>query len=213
MPNERPLILISCEDEPLKTVLSDALTETARLAFVRHQDTDFKEKLVQAKALLMDMETPLSALEDAPASLQIALIGDRLPAKQRIDHFFKTPVRLGEIVDFFAAIVEKRQLSRHLPKTLQFGPITFEPMRLTMSDNAGHEILLTEKERDVVLALYQAADKTMSREALLEEVWGYAVDAETHTVETHLYRLRQKLAKLKGGAEFIATTESGYRLQ
>lgn len=73
-------------------------------------------------------------------------------------------------------------------------------------------VALTEKERDVILELARAGQRTLTRQDLLSRVWGYARDAETHTVETHIYRLRQKIEPDPAHPIYIQTVEEGYRL-
>ena len=71
---------------------------------------------------------------------------------------------------------------------------------------------LTEKETAICKYLYKNSDKYVSKQDLLTQVWGYAEDATTHTVETHIYRLRQKV-EVGGGAPLIETSDGGYRLR
>lgn len=82
-------------------------------------------------------------------------------------------------------------------------------LRLTPNDA---EVPLTEKEISILDMLYKQEGKTVSKEDLLQQVWRYHAQSETHTVETHIYRLRQKLEKIIGGEELILTDNNGYRL-
>ncbi len=70
---------------------------------------------------------------------------------------------------------------------------------------------LTEKEVDILKYLYQNLSQTVSKEELLENVWGYSAGATTHTVETHIYRLRKKVEE-NGKNQLIITKNNGYRL-
>ena len=70
---------------------------------------------------------------------------------------------------------------------------------------------LTEKEINIIKYLYQMAPQIVSKEQLLENVWGYSAEATTHTVETHIYRLRQKV-EMGGASQLIITENNGYRL-
>lgn len=72
-------------------------------------------------------------------------------------------------------------------------------------------VLLTEKEVGVLLYLWQGG-KTATREDLLRDVWQYAADADTHTIETHIYRLRQKIESDPTCPVFLITTKEGYQL-
>ncbi len=77
---------------------------------------------------------------------------------------------------------------------------------------SGAGIMLTEKEIKLIECLAKAGGSVMSRAALLEEVWGFKADITTHTLETHIYRLRQKLAHLGGASQALSTQEGGYAL-
>lgn len=71
---------------------------------------------------------------------------------------------------------------------------------------------LTEKEAAILARLYKADGESVSREELLRDLWGYHAEAETHTVETHIYRLRQKLEPDPAQASILVTDTNGYRL-
>lgn len=82
-------------------------------------------------------------------------------------------------------------------------------LRLTPNDA---EISLTEKEIAILEMLYLKAGNIVSKEDLLQYVWRYHAQSETHTVETHIYRLRQKLENILEKEELILTDNNGYRL-
>lgn len=100
----------------------------------------------------------------------------------------------------------------------QIGPYAFKPAfkRLTPPQEEGgrpvRDIRLTEKETNILKYLYRAGGKPVAREELLEEVWGYNSGVTTHTLETHVYRLRQKIEPEKGIATLLMTEPGGYRL-
>jgi DNA-binding response OmpR family regulator len=71
---------------------------------------------------------------------------------------------------------------------------------------------LTEKETAILKYLYRAGEKVVSRYTLLHEVWGYNAGVTTHTLETHIYRLRQKIEKDTANAEILVTESGGYKL-
>ncbi|MEM1146403.1 MAG: helix-turn-helix domain-containing protein, partial [Pseudomonadota bacterium] len=74
------------------------------------------------------------------------------------------------------------------------------------------KIRLTEKETNILKYLYRAGGKPVAREELLSEVWGYNAAVTTHTLETHIYRLRQKIEPDPGNARLLLTEAGGYRL-
>jgi DNA-binding response OmpR family regulator len=76
----------------------------------------------------------------------------------------------------------------------------------------GNKVRLTEKETAILRFLYRAGQKSISREVLLQEVWGYNSGVTTHTLETHIYRLRQKIEKDAAMPEILVTEAGGYKL-
>jgi len=93
----------------------------------------------------------------------------------------------------------------------RIGPYTFRPSAKLLLDDKSHKIRLTEKETNILKYLYRIGD-TVPRETLLNEVWGYNPAVTTHTLETHIYRLRQKIEENPGEARILVTENGGYRL-
>ncbi|HAY06740.1 MAG TPA: response regulator transcription factor [Hyphomonas sp.] len=97
--------------------------------------------------------------------------------------------------------------------TFEIGPYEFRPSTKTLRSKEGRRIRLTEKETEILKYLYRAGGKPVAREQLLSEVWGYNAAVTTHTLETHIYRLRQKVEPDPGNARLLLTDPGGYRLQ
>ncbi|HEX2581497.1 MAG TPA: response regulator transcription factor [Dongiaceae bacterium] len=96
---------------------------------------------------------------------------------------------------------------------LIIGPYVFRPGIKTLVDPAQNKrIRLTEKETAILKFLYRAGNRPTSREKLLGEVWGYQAGISTHTLETHIYRLRQKIERDPAEATILVTDHGGYRL-
>jgi DNA-binding response OmpR family regulator len=92
------------------------------------------------------------------------------------------------------------------------GAYTFKPAAKMLVDEKGTKVRLTEKETSILKYLYRAGDKVVTRDVLLHEVWGYNAGVTTHTLETHIYRLRQKIEKDPSAAELLVTEAGGYKL-
>jgi DNA-binding response OmpR family regulator len=92
------------------------------------------------------------------------------------------------------------------------GPYSFQPAHKVLLDENEKKIRLTEKETAILKYLYRTGDSVVSREKLLKEVWGYHAEVTTHTLETHIYRLRQKIERDPSNAEILITEKGGYRL-
>ena len=93
----------------------------------------------------------------------------------------------------------------------RIGPYTFRPSAKFLLDPQDKKIRLTEKETNILKFLYRS-DKTVDRQILMHEVWGYNSAVRTHTLETHIYRLRQKIEVNPGQARLLVTESGGYRL-
>ncbi|ETX14798.1 transcriptional regulator [Roseivivax halodurans JCM 10272] len=119
---------------------------------------------------------------------------------------FKFPVLLARIR------AQLRQHEQSEDAVFQLGPYTFRPSMKLLVDEAEKKIRLTEKETNILKFLYRAPDGVVPRDVLLHEVWGYNAGVTTHTLETHIYRLRQKIEPDPSNARLLVTESGGYRL-
>ncbi len=105
-----------------------------------------------------------------------------------------------------------RQHEQSEDAVFSIGQYTFKPASKLLLDEKGSKIRLTEKETSILKYLFRAGEKVVSRDVLLHEVWGYNAGVTTHTLETHIYRLRQKIEKDPSNAELLVTETGGYKL-
>ena len=105
-----------------------------------------------------------------------------------------------------------RQHEQSEDATFSIGRYTFRPAAKMLLDTGGGKIRLTEKETAILKYLYRAGDRIVTRDILLSEVWGYNSGVTTHTLETHIYRLRQKIERDPSHAELLVTESGGYKL-
>jgi DNA-binding response OmpR family regulator len=96
--------------------------------------------------------------------------------------------------------------------TFTIGPYTFRPKFKLLLNPKGSKVRLTEKEVSILRYLYRAGQRPVSRETLLQEVWGYNSGITTHTLETHIYRLRQKMEEDVATPAILVTEAGGYKL-
>lgn len=121
------------------------------------------------------------------------------------------PFRLGVLLARIRA--QLRAHERSEDAVFQIGKYTFRPSAKLLIDDTTHKkIRLTEKEAAILKYLYRAGDRVIGRDVLLNEVWGYNPAVTTHTLETHVYRLRQKIELDPANAEILVTEPGGYRL-
>ena len=125
--------------------------------------------------------------------------------------YITKPFRLGVLLARIRAQLRQHELTDDAVFTI--GPYTFQPGNKMLVDaDAKRKIRLTEKETAILKFLYRAGDKVIGRDVLLDEVWGYNAAVATHTLETHIYRLRQKIESDPSNARILLTETGGYRL-
>lgn len=121
---------------------------------------------------------------------------------------YTTPIRLGEILDQLTSYQNKAQRHAAFP---QFAGYTLDPHQGKFT-NASKSISLTEKEVAILMHLYENKGQVITRDALLHAVWNYAQNVETHTLETHIYRLRQKIEDNPAQPKILMTAGEGYKV-
>ncbi len=125
--------------------------------------------------------------------------------------YITKPFRIGV---FLARIrAQMRQHERSEDATFQIGPYSFRPSnKMLVEPESERKIRLTEKETAILKFMFRSGDRVVSRDVLLDEVWGYNSGVTTHTLETHVYRLRQKIEQDPSNTELLVTEPGGYRL-
>ena len=129
----------------------------------------------------------------------------KIEANEHIIKPFKYPALLKSIE------LQLRQFGKSEDTQHNIGSYVFKPNSKVL-ESKNKSIRLTEKENDILKFLYQNLETIVSREILLHEVWGYNSKVTTHTLETHIYRLRQKIEIDPANACFLITETGGYRL-
>jgi len=125
--------------------------------------------------------------------------------------YITKPFRLHVLLARLRAQLRQHEQSEDAVFTI--GPYTFRPSaKLLVDDAKRKKVRLTEKETAILKYLYRAGSRTIGRDVLLNEVWGYNSGVTTHTLETHVYRLRQKIEHDPAKAELLVTEPGGYRL-
>jgi len=125
--------------------------------------------------------------------------------------YITKPFRLGVLLARLRAHI--RQHERSDDAVFTIGPYSFQPSaKMLIDDRANRKIRLTDKEAAILKYLYRSGNRVISRDVLLDEVWGYNAGVTTHTLETHVYRLRQKIEPDPSNATILITEPGGYRL-
>ena len=223
---DRTLLIVD-DDEDLRSILVEQLQ--------MHEEFNVLQESTAAKGLetarngnvdLIIMDIGLPDLDGREAVKKLRQEGFRAPIIMLTGHDTDSDTILGLEAganDYvtkpfrFAVLLARiraqlRQHEQSEDATFQVGPYTFKPGQKLLIDEKGSKIRLTEKEAAIIKFLYRAGDSVVSRDTLLEEVWGYNSGVTTHTLETHVYRLRQKIEKDPANAQILITDSGGYRL-
>ena len=220
-------VLLIDDDEDLRQALSEQLLMTED--FDVHEGasgTEALEKIKQHSYDLLVLDVGLPDTDGRELCRLIRRQGVKCPilmltghdtdsdtilgldagANDYITKPFKFPVLLARM----RAQLRQHELSEDAIFVL--GPYTFKPSLKLLVTSDDKKIRLTEKETNILKFLYRSTEDVVPRDILLHEVWGYNVGVTTHTLETHIYRLRQKIEPDPGKARLLVTENGGYRL-
>jgi DNA-binding response OmpR family regulator len=120
------------------------------------------------------------------------------------------PFRFNVLLARIRAQLRQHEISEEA--VFRIGPYTFKPSAKVLIKSDNRRVRLTEKESNILKYLYRSGQQVVGRETLLNEVWGYNPAATTHTLETHIYRLRQKIEANPSQAKLLVTEPGGYKL-
>lgn len=139
----------------------------------------------------------------------LLILGDACPDDGPDDEPVGRPVRLGVLL----ARIDAHAADPDTGGTHRLGPYEFDPVERELRDNSRREaIRLTELECKLLACLVQGNGAVIGRDELLARVWGYSPGVATHTVETHVWRLRQKIETTNPATRLLITEPGGYRL-
>jgi hypothetical protein len=177
---------------------------------VASQNQAFAQALAQQ--LVRELAVPCEcafSMEEAVKAQPLITVTDE-PAWHHADSRAITispPVKLAELL----RTIRLMQQSTREAYTLPGGALFDARLKQITTPASGAEVSLTDKEARLLEALLKAGRSTISREELLQQVWGIEAELNTHTLETHIYRLRGKLGEI-GGSEWIEAASGGYRM-
>ncbi|MGF1658331.1 MAG: response regulator transcription factor [Rubrimonas sp.] len=220
-------ILLIDDDDDLREALSEQLALTEE--FEVEEAPTGAAGLERAKAQLRDLvilDVGLPDIDGREVCRLMRKAGVRCPVLMLTGHTSDSDTILGldsGANDYipkpfrFAVLLARiraqlRQHEQSEDAVFAIGPYSFRPAQKALIDGEGKRIRLTEKETGILKFLYRAGEQVAPRDVLLHEVWGYNAGVTTHTLETHIYRLRQKIEANPSDARLLVTEGGGYRL-
>jgi DNA-binding response OmpR family regulator len=230
MSADRPILIVD-DDEALRETLADQLAVDGEFTAMEAGSISEAEDRLAAKdarfdAVILDVGLPDGDGRDL--CIRLRKQGQKMPIimltgsdaetdvvrglDSGANDYISKPFRLNELLARLRAQLRIFENSEDAVFTI--GPYTFRPSAKLLQDPTKNKrIRLTEKEAAILKFLYRAGTRAVARQVLLNEVWGYNAGVTTHTLETHIYRLRQKIEKDPTNAAILITDRGGYRLQ
>ena len=226
MSNSRKILIVDDDAE-----LRDALVEQLALheEFETDQAATGAEGVQQARAGRVDLVVMDVGLPDMDGREAVRILrknGFKAPIIMLTGHdtdsdtilglesgandYVTKPFRFAVLLARIRAQLRQHEASEDAVFTI--GPYTFRPSSKLLLNPTGNKVRLTEKETSILRYLYRAGQRPVSRETLLQEAWGYNSGLTTHTLETHIYRLRQKIEKDAAAPAILVTEAGGYKL-
>src|SRR4030095_11251233 len=220
-------ILIVDDDEDLRATLVEQLSLIEEFSVL--QEATAAKGVAAARAGLVDLLIMDVGLPDKGGRAAVQILrkgGYKAPVIMLTGHdtdsdtilgleagandYVTKPFRFAVLLPRTRAQCRKHEQSEDAPFSV--GPYTFKPSQKLLIDQKGSKVRLTEKEAAIIKYLFPGDQKVVTRDVLLEEVWGYNSGVTTHTLETHVYRLRQKIERDPSNAEILVTESGGYKL-
>ncbi|MBR0646536.1 response regulator transcription factor [Plastoroseomonas hellenica] len=229
MPGPRPVLIVD-DDEALRGTLAEQLAidqefHTAEAGTAAEAEAMLTAADRRFDAVLLDIGLPDGDGRELCTRLRrhglrmpvIMLTGADAEADvvrgldAGANDYIAKPFRLNELLARLRA--QLRVFDNSEDAVFTIGPYVFRPSAKMLLEQArNRKIRLTEKEAAILKYLYRAGGRPVPRQILLNEVWGYNSAVTTHTLETHIYRLRQKVEPDPTAARLLLTEGGGYRL-
>ena len=230
MSMERSILIVE-DDTALRHILAEQLAEgnkfrTVGVASLSEADVSLESTTIRFDTVILDVGLPDGDGRDYCAKLRRQ--GHKMPIIMLTDSCGETDVVRGldsGANDYIARPYRPQELMARIRSQLRsfessehavftVGPFLFRPSaRLLVDTKRNRRIHLTSKECALLRFLHRAGDCVVERQELLDEVWGYNASVKTHTLETHVYRLRQKIEQDPAAPSLLVTHRNGYRLR
>jgi DNA-binding response OmpR family regulator len=222
----RKTILIVDDDPDLREALAEQFREGDEFSVVEAEDANSAIASVQdggVDAVILDVNLPdmdgraaCRQMRELGAAVPIIMLTGQTEDADQIgglesgaNDYVTKPFKFDVLLARLRAHLRSHEKSEEA--VFQIGPYEFRPaLKIMLAGD--RKVRLTEKETNILKYLYRAGPAPVAREELLHEVWGYNAGVTTHTLETHVYRLRQKIEPDPANARLLITEAGGYRL-
>ena len=226
MPNTRKILIVD-DDPELRGALTEQLSLYEEYEAVAAENGSKGVQAAKAEQIdLVIMDVGLPDIDGREAVRILRRNGFKAPIIMLTGHdtdsdtilglesgandYVTKPFRFAVLLARIRTLLRQYETSEDAVFTI--GPYSFRPSSKLLLNPKGSKVRLTEKESSILRYLYRAGQRPVSRETLLREVWAYNSGVTTHTLETHIYRLRQKIEKDAAAPAILVTVGGGYKL-
>lgn len=224
--NKRRILIVD-DDADLRETLVDQLDQYREFEITQADSANGAiDKVKDAHVDLMILDVGLPDMDGREAVKLLRRQGFKSPILMLTGHdteadeilglesgandYVTKPFKFSVLLARIRAALRQHDQSEDVVFTI--GHYAFQPAAKLLEAQDGGKVRLTDKETSILKYLYRQGPKTITRDVLLKEVWGYNNRVTTHTLETHIYRLRQKIERDPSNARLLVTEEGGYRL-
>ena len=226
MPNTRKILIVDDDADMRGTLVEQLALHDEFEAEAVESGTKGVEAAKNGQVDLVIMDVGLPDIDGREAVRMLRKSGFKAPIIMLTGHdtdsdtilglesgandYVTKPFRFAVLLARIRSQLRQHEASEDAVFTI--GPYTFRPASKLLVSPKGSKVRLTEKETAILRYLYRAGQRPVSREILLQEVWGYNSGVTTHTLETHIYRLRQKVERDAATPSILVTEAGGYKL-
>jgi DNA-binding response OmpR family regulator len=227
---ERPILIVD-DDSALRAMLAEQLAEDdefnpVAVASLSEADQSLGAETARFDTVLLDVDLPdgngheyCAKLRRQGHTMPIIMLtgsGGEMDIVRGLEaganDYIVKPFRLRELMARIRS--QMREYETSVDAVFTIGPFLFRPAAATLVDSASNRrIHLTLKEVALLRSLHRAANRVVDRQDLLDQVWGYHASVRTHTLETHIYRLRQKIERVPTHPRLLVRRRKGYCLK
>ncbi len=209
MSAEKNTVGICLRDGVLSKFLCEGLRRYTSLSVSKFESDDDMFASAEIAVAVLDEGANADAFVKRDV-VAVTLVNGKAPAGLDNQSILPVPIRLGAFID----VILQRPSVQIPGRSFTLGPwlVSADCGTLTNSGK-GTIVRLTEKERDILMKLRRKMGGVVDRQELLNDIWGYGRGIETHTLETHIYRLRRKIEQDPAKPHWIITEDAGYRLE
>lgn len=230
MPADRPILIVD-DDSALRAMLAEQLAEhdefhPVAVASLSEADKSLGSEMARFDTVLLDVGLPDGDGHEYCAKLRRQ--GHKMPIimltgaggetdivrglEAGANDYIVKPFRLLELMARIRT--QLREFETSVDAVFTIGPFLFRPAAAILVEcTSNRRIHLTIKEVALLRSLQRARNRVVDRQDLLNQVWGYHASVRTHTLETHIYRLRQKIERDPTQPRLLVTRRTGYCLK